>query len=291
MPTSDPSHHAPWLASQRRSRARRAEAARRAPPRSAARRARSSSALASLALAGGAARARRRRRAAPPPRRGRDDGGGAARARHPRRRHRRAADAARHPPLPARARPAVDGIAGPQTLAALGPRRGAHRHARATPQRCSRRSRECESGGDPAAVSADGRYRGKYQFSRATWRAHGRRGRPGGRAGGRAGPPRRGALRRARHRALAELRVAARAAPRSWWRARPTAPVKERGASPRGTRRRFSPVWRMGAREASVVELLGHSTDKSTKLAANAPERAPAAHSPVHQRSSRPRPR
>ena len=35
---------------------------------------------------------------------------------------------------------------------------------------------ECESGGDPTAVSADGRYRGKYQFDRATWRSSGGRG-------------------------------------------------------------------------------------------------------------------
>ena len=27
----------------------------------------------------------------------------------------------------------------------------------------------CESGGDPTAVSADGQYRGKYQFSLTTW--------------------------------------------------------------------------------------------------------------------------
>ena len=36
----------------------------------------------------------------------------------------------------------------------------------------------CESGGDPTAVSASGRYRGKYQFSRATWRAIGGTGDP-----------------------------------------------------------------------------------------------------------------
>ncbi len=36
----------------------------------------------------------------------------------------------------------------------------------------------CESGGDPTAISADGRYRGKYQFSRATWRAMGGTGDP-----------------------------------------------------------------------------------------------------------------
>ena len=37
---------------------------------------------------------------------------------------------------------------------------------------------ECESGGDPKAVSADGLYRGKYQFSRPTWRAYGGEGDP-----------------------------------------------------------------------------------------------------------------
>ena len=36
----------------------------------------------------------------------------------------------------------------------------------------------CESGGDPGAISPDGRYRGKYQFSRATWRAMGGSGDP-----------------------------------------------------------------------------------------------------------------
>jgi hypothetical protein len=36
----------------------------------------------------------------------------------------------------------------------------------------------CESGGDPTAVSADGRYHGKYQFSRATWRTMGGSGNP-----------------------------------------------------------------------------------------------------------------
>ena len=35
---------------------------------------------------------------------------------------------------------------------------------------------ECESGGYPRAVSADGRYRGKYQFKRSTWKEYGGRG-------------------------------------------------------------------------------------------------------------------
>lgn len=37
---------------------------------------------------------------------------------------------------------------------------------------------ECESGGDPRAVSADGRHRGKYQFARETWRGLGGAGDP-----------------------------------------------------------------------------------------------------------------
>ena len=70
----------------------------------------------------------------------------------------------------------VDGIAGPQTLAALGlMARGSSANDAAT---VLARIAECESGGDPTAVSADGRYFGKYQFSRATWRRMGGRGNP-----------------------------------------------------------------------------------------------------------------
>jgi peptidoglycan hydrolase-like protein with peptidoglycan-binding domain len=83
----------------------------------------------------------------------------------------------------------VDGIAGPQTLAALG-LAGDERET--TAQDTTTTSSvdgdpndprlegiaQCESGGDPTAVSADGTYRGKYQFSRATWRAVGGRGNP-----------------------------------------------------------------------------------------------------------------
>jgi hypothetical protein len=36
----------------------------------------------------------------------------------------------------------------------------------------------CESGGDPAAVSADGTYRGKYQFDYGTWESVGGHGDP-----------------------------------------------------------------------------------------------------------------
>lgn len=36
----------------------------------------------------------------------------------------------------------------------------------------------CESGGDPTAVSADGTYRGKYQFDQGTWESVGGHGDP-----------------------------------------------------------------------------------------------------------------
>jgi hypothetical protein len=36
----------------------------------------------------------------------------------------------------------------------------------------------CESGGDPTAVSPDGLYRGKYQFSQETWESLGGTGDP-----------------------------------------------------------------------------------------------------------------
>jgi hypothetical protein len=69
----------------------------------------------------------------------------------------------------------VDGIAGPQTLAALG------LTARKTARDASDvlyRIAMCESQGNPTAVSANGRYFGKYQFSRATWRSVGGSGNP-----------------------------------------------------------------------------------------------------------------
>ena len=69
----------------------------------------------------------------------------------------------------------VDGIAGSQTLAAL----GLTAHASSDdPATVLERIAQCESGGNPSAISADGRYRGKYQFTRATWRAMGGSGDP-----------------------------------------------------------------------------------------------------------------
>ena len=77
----------------------------------------------------------------------------------------------------------VTGIAGPVTLSSLGIA-GQAAQARAassssgTGTTTLARIAQCESGGNPAAVSASGRYRGKYQFDRATWRALGGTGDP-----------------------------------------------------------------------------------------------------------------
>lgn len=83
----------------------------------------------------------------------------------------------------------VDGIVGPETSAALGlaaapaepaapsggsSSSGSSSSGNATLEQIAM----CESGGDPSAVSADGTYRGKYQFSRETWAAVGGTGDP-----------------------------------------------------------------------------------------------------------------
>ena len=69
----------------------------------------------------------------------------------------------------------VDGVIGPETLRAMG--LSAHQ-ARKGGTATLEEIAQCESGGDPTAVSPDGRYRGKYQFSRATWRSLGGEGDP-----------------------------------------------------------------------------------------------------------------
>jgi peptidoglycan hydrolase-like protein with peptidoglycan-binding domain len=74
----------------------------------------------------------------------------------------------------------VDGILGPKTLAALGIGSGRRTLADTATDAKAELAKiaQCESGGDPTAVSADGTYRGKYQFTRATWRALGGEGDP-----------------------------------------------------------------------------------------------------------------
>jgi hypothetical protein len=77
---------------------------------------------------------------------------------------------------------AVDGVVGPATAAKLGLADTAATvqapAARGSTGAVLARIARCESGGDPTAISADGRYRGKYQFSRATWRMLGATGDP-----------------------------------------------------------------------------------------------------------------
>lgn len=76
----------------------------------------------------------------------------------------------------------VDGVVGPQTAQALGvdlaeghsAGGGSAIHVPSVLDDIA----QCESGGDPQAVSSDGTYRGKYQFDRQTWRAMGGRGDP-----------------------------------------------------------------------------------------------------------------
>jgi hypothetical protein len=167
--------HAPWRESQRRSSSRRLEAARRLR-RLRGRRSFAAIALASLTIAAGAATAADRQPATVVRSSGSTvtalqralgipaDGIYGPQTRRAVRRFQRSHGLV------------VDGIAGPQTLAALGlTARGASNAGAAT---VLERIAQCESGGDPTAVSADRRYFGKYQFSRATWRAVGGRGNP-----------------------------------------------------------------------------------------------------------------
>jgi hypothetical protein len=77
----------------------------------------------------------------------------------------------------------VDGVVGPQTRDALGLDPFARGSVRRSPSgvrlpRILRLIAECESGGNPRAVSPGGRYRGKYQFSVDTWRNLGGTGDP-----------------------------------------------------------------------------------------------------------------
>jgi hypothetical protein len=75
----------------------------------------------------------------------------------------------------------ADGVVGPLTRSALGlspfSSRSVSRGSSSVP-RILRLIAECESGGDPTAVSPGGRYRGKYQFSMSTWENMGGEGDP-----------------------------------------------------------------------------------------------------------------
>jgi peptidoglycan hydrolase-like protein with peptidoglycan-binding domain len=182
VPTTDLCPADPWLESQRRSRARRAEAVRRLR-RLRGRRSGLAVLGASLALAGGAMAettspsATKARAVAP----GVDVAAVQSALRIP-------ADGVVGPQTRRAIRSfqgsnglVVDGIVGPQTLAELGLSAGSATESKqpsASGSGVLARIAECESAGEPTAISPDGRYRGKYQFSRATWRAMGGSGDP-----------------------------------------------------------------------------------------------------------------
>jgi peptidoglycan hydrolase-like protein with peptidoglycan-binding domain len=84
---------------------------------------------------------------------------------------------------------AADGVAGSATLRALGIRvtSASYSNGGTAPSSTSGSTRvpavlqriaQCESGGNPRAISRGGRYRGKYQFDQATWERWGGTGDP-----------------------------------------------------------------------------------------------------------------
>jgi peptidoglycan hydrolase-like protein with peptidoglycan-binding domain len=179
VPTTDLSSHEPWLESQRRSRARRFAAVRELR-RKRGFRAGAGVLLASLTLAAGGAVAATG---------GSSTGSSSVRAAGssvaalqqalgiP-------ADGIYGPQTRRAVRAyqrahglAVDGIAGPQTLGSLGLAGRSTTASRTTTTSSSSgsasgvlaRIAQCESGGNPSAISPTGRFRGKYQFTRATW--------------------------------------------------------------------------------------------------------------------------
>jgi hypothetical protein len=87
----------------------------------------------------------------------------------------------------------ADGVAGPATLSRLGIRvtksgyatggsspssSGGGDGSRVKLPAVLRRIAQCESGGNPRAISRTGRYRGKFQFDQPTWEAAGGHGDP-----------------------------------------------------------------------------------------------------------------
>jgi soluble lytic murein transglycosylase-like protein len=84
------------------------------------------------------------------------------------------------PATPAELREAIGTLRRMLTPRRPGPSTAAPTHApaAAAPNGALERIAQCESGGNPRAVSADGRYRGKYQFDYQTWRSVGGAGDP-----------------------------------------------------------------------------------------------------------------
>jgi peptidoglycan hydrolase-like protein with peptidoglycan-binding domain len=184
VPTIDLANPGPWLEARRRSRTRRAETARR---RRRLRLSRGGAAalLAGMTLAAGAAVAQDQTQTSGSSTRA----GGSVVALQkalgiP-------ADGVYGPQTAAAVRTfqrnhglAVDGVAGPATMSALGisgsaaPSAPSGAGTSGAPGATLAKIAQCESGGDPTAVSASGTYRGKYQFSTSTWASVGGTGDP-----------------------------------------------------------------------------------------------------------------
>jgi hypothetical protein len=188
VPNTDLSNHVPWLESKRRSRARRAEA-RKARSRDRRRRTGALVAAATLTFAAGGALAQSSGTGSSAVRAAGStvaalqsalgitpDGVYGANTRRAVRNYQRNQGLA------------VDGIAGPVTLSHLGlagqgsgtASAGSATAATGTsaPNATLAKIAQCESSGNPAAVSPTGQYRGKYQFSRETWSEFGGTGDP-----------------------------------------------------------------------------------------------------------------
>jgi peptidoglycan hydrolase-like protein with peptidoglycan-binding domain len=182
VPNVDPSNHVPWLESKRRSRARRAEA-RKARSRGRRRKTGAIVVAASLTFAVGGAVAHDNVGSTSVHEAGSTvsrlqsvlgvtpDGVYGANTRRAVRNYQRNHGLA------------VDGIAGPVTLASLGLASAGASSSGASastsaPSSTLQKIAMCESSGNPAAVNSTGQYRGKYQFDMETWREYGGTGDP-----------------------------------------------------------------------------------------------------------------
>jgi peptidoglycan hydrolase-like protein with peptidoglycan-binding domain len=183
VPFIDPANPSPWLASLRASRRRRAEAARQARRRRAGRGGGAALLACMTLVAGGAV-------ASDGPAGGTTRVASASGVAALQRALGVSADGVIGPITRRAIRNyqrnhglTVDGIAGPATLSSLGISAAPAKTAPASTGSSAgsgtlARIAQCESGGDPTAISSTGQYRGKYQFSRATWRDLGGSGDP-----------------------------------------------------------------------------------------------------------------
>jgi hypothetical protein len=187
VPTTDLASPGPWLEARRRSRARRAETARAARRRRNLRLSRTGVAAlaAGMSLAAGVAVAQTTGTRAPASAKSGTSVAALQRALGI------TADGVYGPQTRAAVRTfqqnhglAVDGVAGPATTGAMGLSASVATTAASAgggptgaPTALAKIA-QCESSGNPAAVSPGGTYRGKYQFSRETWRDMGGSGDP-----------------------------------------------------------------------------------------------------------------